>query len=239
MWFAVCSMRSWWRQWCSLQAGWWCSLVYLFLQKKSVSEHSWMAAPDRQTSIFHTFVNLAPCLLLIIPTEVYLIFPFFCQKLWNLLSVTCLTPACKVWAWSQRLCSARCRRTQTATGLWWVTMRRRMWFTSGSACQFSSWTNLQLSLLKPSASAKLSYCPEFYLWVETNHCVTNEDELTRFSHLRTISVLQYSLSFACLKLVNYSFFFWLPFYLSNNYGWKEAEADRLSVWYDVGGIIGE
>uniref|UniRef100_A0A8C7ZRU3 Sugar phosphate exchanger 3 n=1 Tax=Oryzias sinensis TaxID=183150 RepID=A0A8C7ZRU3_9TELE len=52
-------------------------------------------------------------------------------------------------------------------------------------------------------------------------------------------VLPYSLAYACLKLVNYSFFFWLPFYLSNNYGWKEAEADRLSVWYDVGGIIGE
>lgn len=51
--------------------------------------------------------------------------------------------------------------------------------------------------------------------------------------------LQYSLAYACLKLVNYSFFFWLPFYLSNNYGWKEAEADRLSVWYDVGGIIGK
>ncbi|XP_059789211.1 sugar phosphate exchanger 3 isoform X2 [Balaenoptera ricei] len=56
------------------------------------------------------------------------------------------------------------------------------------------------------------------------------------------SVLQYgyeySLAYACLKLVNYSFFFWLPFYLSNNFGWKEAEADRLSIWYDVGGIIG-
>uniref|UniRef100_A0A8C5HUF5 Sugar phosphate exchanger 3 n=1 Tax=Gouania willdenowi TaxID=441366 RepID=A0A8C5HUF5_GOUWI len=51
-------------------------------------------------------------------------------------------------------------------------------------------------------------------------------------------VLPYSLAYACLKLVNYSFFFWLPFYLSNNYKWKEAEADRLSVWYDVGGIIG-
>ncbi|XP_026957540.1 sugar phosphate exchanger 3 isoform X4 [Sagmatias obliquidens] len=56
------------------------------------------------------------------------------------------------------------------------------------------------------------------------------------------SVLQYgyeySLAYACLKLVNYSFFFWLPFYLSNNFGWKEAEADKLSIWYDVGGIIG-
>uniref|UniRef100_A0A8C9SIT8 Sugar phosphate exchanger 3 n=2 Tax=Scleropages formosus TaxID=113540 RepID=A0A8C9SIT8_SCLFO len=51
-------------------------------------------------------------------------------------------------------------------------------------------------------------------------------------------VLPYSLAYACLKLVNYSFFFWLPFYLSSNFGWKEAQADRLSVWYDVGGIVG-
>ncbi|XP_075458780.1 sugar phosphate exchanger 3 [Ascaphus truei] len=51
-------------------------------------------------------------------------------------------------------------------------------------------------------------------------------------------VLLYSLAYACLKLVNYSFFFWLPFYLSINFGWKEAEADQLSIWYDIGGIIG-
>uniref|UniRef100_A0A671QSL8 Sugar phosphate exchanger 3 n=1 Tax=Sinocyclocheilus anshuiensis TaxID=1608454 RepID=A0A671QSL8_9TELE len=51
-------------------------------------------------------------------------------------------------------------------------------------------------------------------------------------------VIPYSLAYACLKLVNYSFFFWLPFYLSNNFGWKEVQADRLSVWYDVGGIVG-
>ncbi|KAG9467240.1 hypothetical protein GDO78_015357 [Eleutherodactylus coqui] len=51
-------------------------------------------------------------------------------------------------------------------------------------------------------------------------------------------VLLYSLAYACLKLVNYSFFFWLPFYLSENFQWKEAEADRLSIWYDIGGIIG-
>lgn len=51
-------------------------------------------------------------------------------------------------------------------------------------------------------------------------------------------VIPYSLAYACLKLVNYSFFFWLPFYLTNNFGWKEAEADELSIWYDVGGIVG-
>nr|XP_060632828.1 sugar phosphate exchanger 3 [Anolis sagrei ordinatus] len=51
-------------------------------------------------------------------------------------------------------------------------------------------------------------------------------------------VMLYSLAYACLKLVNYSFFFWLPFYLSSKFKWKEAEADQLSIWYDVGGIIG-
>uniref|UniRef100_A0AAF5HZ65 MFS domain-containing protein n=1 Tax=Strongyloides stercoralis TaxID=6248 RepID=A0AAF5HZ65_STRER len=51
-------------------------------------------------------------------------------------------------------------------------------------------------------------------------------------------VLPYCLCNACLKLVNYAFFFWLPFYLSGNYHWSEAAANRLSVWYDIGGIFG-
>lgn len=38
-------------------------------------------------------------------------------------------------------------------------------------------------------------------------------------------------------MVNYSFFFWLPFYLHNNFHWEEAVADALSVWYDWGGIL--
>lgn len=51
-------------------------------------------------------------------------------------------------------------------------------------------------------------------------------------------VAAYSFAYACLKMVNYSLFFWLPFYLANNFKWPEAEADRISTWYDVGGIIG-
>jgi OPA family glycerol-3-phosphate transporter-like MFS transporter 3 len=43
---------------------------------------------------------------------------------------------------------------------------------------------------------------------------------------------------ACLKFVNYAFFFWLPFYLTHKYGWAESEANRLAIWYDVGGIFG-
>jgi OPA family glycerol-3-phosphate transporter-like MFS transporter 3 len=51
-------------------------------------------------------------------------------------------------------------------------------------------------------------------------------------------VIPYSLCYAFLKLVNYSFFFWLPFYLHNAYGMAETAADTLSIWYDIGGIVG-
>lgn len=51
-------------------------------------------------------------------------------------------------------------------------------------------------------------------------------------------VIPYSLSYACLKLVNYSFFFWLPYYLSDKFHWKDTVADDFSTLYDVGGIVG-
>eukprot|EP00058_Branchiostoma_floridae_P022480 XP_002607970.1 hypothetical protein BRAFLDRAFT_58218 [Branchiostoma floridae] len=49
---------------------------------------------------------------------------------------------------------------------------------------------------------------------------------------------EYSLAYACLKMVNQSLFFWLPFYLHSQYGWKETVADEISIYYDVGGMIG-
>uniref|UniRef100_A0A915HI50 Sugar phosphate exchanger 3 n=1 Tax=Romanomermis culicivorax TaxID=13658 RepID=A0A915HI50_ROMCU len=51
-------------------------------------------------------------------------------------------------------------------------------------------------------------------------------------------VIAYSLAYAFLKLVNYSIFFWLPYYMTNALGWKEIVADQVSTWYDWGGIIG-
>lgn len=74
---------------------------------------------------------------------------------------------------------------------------------------------------------------------DVTFCSFNGLMMSCFSWCFCFVIPQYSLAYACLKLVNYSFFFWLPFYLSNNFNWKEAEADRLSVWYDVGGIIGK
>jgi MFS transporter, OPA family, solute carrier family 37 (glycerol-3-phosphate transporter), member 3 len=50
--------------------------------------------------------------------------------------------------------------------------------------------------------------------------------------------LQYCLCNACLKFVNYAFFFWLPFYLTTKYGWDESKTNQLAIWYDIGGIVG-
>ncbi|XP_023386047.1 sugar phosphate exchanger 3 isoform X2 [Pteropus vampyrus] len=74
--------------------------------------------------------------------------------------------------------------------------------------------------------------------VQEGSTVTQVKAISFYQACCLPGVVPYSVAYACLKLVNYSFFFWLPFYLSNNFGWKEADADKLSIWYDVGGIIG-
>ncbi|KAI0981197.1 hypothetical protein GJ496_005354 [Pomphorhynchus laevis] len=56
--------------------------------------------------------------------------------------------------------------------------------------------------------------------------------------LKLPGVILCSLCFACLKIVVYGFFFWLPFYLHNKYGWDEYLDDQLSIWFDVGSVAG-
>ncbi|EUB58585.1 Sugar phosphate exchanger 3 [Echinococcus granulosus] len=48
----------------------------------------------------------------------------------------------------------------------------------------------------------------------------------------------YALAYAGLKLVNYSFFFWLPFYLHNKFNWDAGTASALSAFFDLGGLFG-
>ena len=56
--------------------------------------------------------------------------------------------------------------------------------------------------------------------------------------LKIPGVVEYALSYFALKLVNYSFFFWLPYYIHNNFGWTDKVSNKVSAWFDVGGIIG-
>ncbi|DAZ93751.1 TPA: hypothetical protein N0F65_007377 [Lagenidium giganteum] len=51
-------------------------------------------------------------------------------------------------------------------------------------------------------------------------------------------VIPYSLSYACLKSVNYALFFWLPFYLTVQLGLDNSTADYFSMLYDLGQIFG-
>ncbi|XP_045165659.2 sugar phosphate exchanger 3-like isoform X2 [Mercenaria mercenaria] len=67
---------------------------------------------------------------------------------------------------------------------------------------------------------------------------SKEEALSFWRALLLPGVLLYAFAYFCLKLVNYSFFFWLPYYLHASFGWSESTADKISIWYDIGGIIG-
>jgi OPA family glycerol-3-phosphate transporter-like MFS transporter 3 len=66
----------------------------------------------------------------------------------------------------------------------------------------------------------------------------NHEPITFWQALLLPNVLAYCLCNACVKMVNYAFFFWLPFYLTHAYGWSESEANQLAIWYDLGGVFG-
>jgi len=63
-------------------------------------------------------------------------------------------------------------------------------------------------------------------------------KVTFWAALLIPGVIEYALSYFALKLVNYSFFFWLPYYIHNKFHWDDTESNSVSTWFDVGGIIG-
>ena len=73
---------------------------------------------------------------------------------------------------------------------------------------------------------------------EINGEVKLEQPVSFIKAVRIPGVIEYALSYFALKLVNYSFFFWLPYYLHNTFHWTDTESNSVSVWFDVGGIIG-
>lgn len=73
----------------------------------------------------------------------------------------------------------------------------------------------------------------------SNKVVVKEPKAIGFIEAVLIpGVIPYSLAYACLKLVNYSFFFWLPTYLKQGLNWKEDASVEFSNFYDAGGIAG-
>ncbi|KAF4322493.1 hypothetical protein BBO99_00002653 [Phytophthora kernoviae] len=59
-----------------------------------------------------------------------------------------------------------------------------------------------------------------------------------FEAWRIPGVLPYSLSYACLKSVNYALFFWIPFYLTVSLHMENSQAGTFSMLYDAGQILG-
>ena len=67
------------------------------------------------------------------------------------------------------------------------------------------------------------------------------DERGGVSFLRALlipGVVNYALAYACCKMVNYSLFFWLPYYLDQGLDIRSSKANELSNLYDAGQVVG-
>ena len=56
--------------------------------------------------------------------------------------------------------------------------------------------------------------------------------------LRQPAIWSYGLSYFFIKLIRYSFLFWLPYYLTTAVGFGELKAGYLSTSFEVGGTLG-
>jgi len=56
--------------------------------------------------------------------------------------------------------------------------------------------------------------------------------------LRVPGLLQYAFSYMFIKLVNYTLFFWLPFFLSEGIGMERSTSAHLATLFDWGFILG-
>ncbi|VDD76489.1 unnamed protein product [Mesocestoides corti] len=102
---------------------------------------------------------------------------------------------------------------------------------------------LTISLIL-AAGAVITFCgiPANVVEKSTASAAPHTPESRNLSFCRVLllpGVICYALAFACLKLVNYSLFFWLPYYLHNKFGWDAGAASALSACYDLGGLFGQ
>ena len=67
--------------------------------------------------------------------------------------------------------------------------------------------------------------------------VNNHSAIGFFAALAVPGVVPYSLCLAFCKFIAYSFFMWLPFYLST-IGYGIDTANKLSTLFDIGGVLG-
>lgn len=56
--------------------------------------------------------------------------------------------------------------------------------------------------------------------------------------LRSFTVWSYGASYFCIKLIRYSFLFWLPYYLEKRLNYPRSDAGYLSTSFEIGGVFG-
>ncbi len=59
-----------------------------------------------------------------------------------------------------------------------------------------------------------------------------------FALLRNRTLWSYGAAYFFIKLIRYSFLFWLPYYLHTALGFGEVQAGYLSTWFEIGGVVG-
>ncbi|KAG8229377.1 hypothetical protein J437_LFUL000898, partial [Ladona fulva] len=64
----------------------------------------------------------------------------------------------------------------------------------------------------------------------------NSYQLRELWHIPTVPEL--SIAMACLKLVRYVMYLWLPVYLAQSLNYSAADAGMYSIVFDVGGVVG-
>ena len=74
-------------------------------------------------------------------------------------------------------------------------------------------------------------------WANTESTPPPAKAVTLLGALLIPGVLPYALCYACLKGVNYAFFFWLPTLLSGT-GMSSTQSDLFSMLFDAGQILG-
>lgn len=67
---------------------------------------------------------------------------------------------------------------------------------------------------------------------------TSYPSLSFIQALRVRGVINLSLAHAFVKYVNYTAFFWLPYYLFSELHYSASHSDTMSTLYDIGSIIG-
>ena len=74
--------------------------------------------------------------------------------------------------------------------------------------------------------------------LESESFQTEEKKVTFIEAWKIPGVIEYTLSYACSKFVNYAWMFWLPYYLDVVLGFSPLIIGLVMVMYELGAILG-